>query len=183
MPGPAGKVGAAAELVGHFVVAQRIGGAALGELGAAGEHVAALHVDLVIRLDGVCSEMPALASGDAFGDVAGEGHLEADALVRLHHAHDPQHQGKQSQAPDQQGADAQVRPAAVVPPSEAENGAEHDADDVQASEGDQGLGGVEAHEGTAVDEEEDQPRDPAEHITQQRRRVFRKSGLLSLIHI
>jgi hypothetical protein len=98
-------------------------------------------------------------------------------LVRFDHKENPQHQTHNADQTDERPSRTSVphMPESSVPPSNPERHAEYGLDDVEASERDDGLRGVEAYVRALINEKKNDARQPAEYVAQKRRRVLRKT--------
>ena len=113
-------------------------------------------------------------SGQPLCDIAGDGQLEALTLVGFDHAVDPQEKREEAKGPQkEEGAGPVHAETTAPPPPDTEREPDNGAHNVEAAEGHDRLRRVVAHVRPTVNQIEDYARQPAQHIAEQRSRVFR----------
>ena len=111
-----------------------------------------------------------MLAGELVGEAGGDGDAEQLALIGLDHANDPEDHGHEPEGEMQQSQNSEHAHAAEDRAEVEED--QKDADDLQAAESDDGLGGVKADERPLVDEEKNQASDPAKDVAEQAGYVF-----------
>jgi hypothetical protein len=112
---------------------------------------------------------------ESFSDVTGQRELEAHALKRFHHQHNPQHKTQETEDVQEQRTKAGDAPTAqsTEPPPHPKYSAQHGPQDVQAQKHDYRLRRMESDIRTLVDEKKNQAGNPAKDVAQECRQIFR----------
>src|SRR6266481_278940 len=122
-----------------------------------------------------------LLAEKALRDSCRDRHLKLFALIGFYHEEDPEDESDKADQAIQRGREPET-----TEPSHHETGAEtekdtsYNADHKKPAENDHGLCGMKPYVGPFVDQEEDDPRDPAEDVAQQSRNVFGHAQVCAL---
>src|SRR6266550_7858942 len=124
---------------------------------------------------------------EALCDSCRDRHLKLFALIGFYHEEDPENESNQADQAIQRGREPETaEPSQHETGPETEKDTSYNADHKQPAENDHGLRGMKPHVRPLVDQEKDDPRDPAEDVAQQSRNVFghaRVCALRSLHHL